>query len=79
MAAEVKLALCIERIDTLQETLTAHVSETAREIKDIKKEVRAINRTLLGYKGTLGGIVLSLSAVATIIAILWNWLTGKFG
>ncbi len=78
-AVEVKIALCIERIDALYKMLNDHIAEEDIDRKEVRDELRGISRMLTQYRGTLGGIILALTAVASVIAIGWSWLAGKFG
>ena len=78
-AVEVKIALCIERIDSLYKMLNDHIAEEDIDRKEVRDELRSISRMLTQYRGTLGGIILSLTAVASIATIGWSWITGKLG
>ena len=78
-AVEVKLALCIERIDALYKIIDDHITEEDIDRKEVRDELRSISKMLTQYRGTLGGVVLTLTAVASVVAIAWSWITGKFG
>ena len=72
-----KIALCIERIDSLYKMLNDHIAEEDIDRKEVRDELRSISKMLTQYWGTLGGIILSLTAVASVAAIGWSWITGK--
>ena len=76
---EVKLALCIERIDALYKMLNDHMAEEDIDRREVRDELRSISKMLTQYRGTLGGVVLTLTAVASVVAIGWSWITGKVG
>jgi hypothetical protein len=77
METQIQVAVFMERVDQLQKTLEEHIDEVDNDLKAMKGDLSNINKTLTRYKGTLGGVMLALSAVGSVIVLGWSWFTKR--
>lgn len=51
--------------------------ETLRnELKEMREDIREIHHEVTKYKGFVGGIVWSVTAVLAALQVFYNWMKG---